>query len=158
MVAVAVAGVLASCGGSPAAPSASMTPMSVTGTWVGSGSDSSVSLGAGSMMGQAGLGTMTWQLTQNGSDVTGSLGFSSMHGRMPGTLTGIMSDGQLSFAFDMPMDEDDMHGGMMSSVCAAHVTGTVHVDLTTMTMTGTYDGSNTCFGAFTNGHVSLTHR
>jgi hypothetical protein len=156
MMAVALAGVLAACGGSPAAPSTS-TPVSVSGTWVGSGSDSSASLGAGSMMGQAGLGAMTWQLTQSGSTVTGSLGFSSMQGRMPGTLSGTMADGQLSFTFDMPMDEDDMHG-MMSSVCAAHVAGTVHIDTATMTMTGTYDGSNTCFGAFTNGQVSLTHQ
>jgi hypothetical protein len=37
----------------------------------GIGTDSSSSMGAGSMMGQTDMGTMTWQLTQNGSTVTG---------------------------------------------------------------------------------------
>ena len=30
-------------------------------------------MGAGSMMGQTDMGTMTWQLTQNGSTVTGAM-------------------------------------------------------------------------------------
>ena len=46
-------------------------------------SDSSVSMGAGSVMGQTGMGTMTWPLTQAGSTVTGSMSFSGMQGRMP---------------------------------------------------------------------------
>jgi hypothetical protein len=33
-------------------------------------------MGAGSMMGQTDMGTMTWQLTQNGSTVTGPMSFS----------------------------------------------------------------------------------
>jgi len=155
---VGLAGLLAACGGSsPTTPSTPMAPVSITGTWIGSASDSSSSLAPGSMMGQAGLGSMTWQLMQTGSDVTGTLGFSSMHGRMPGTLTGTMTNGQLTFTFDMPMDEDDMPG-MMSSLCSAHVTGTMQYDPATMTMTGTYGGSNTCSGPFSNGQLSLAHQ
>lgn len=155
---IALATFLTACGGGTStAPSASMAPVSIAGTWIGSGSDSSSSLGPGSMMGQAGPGAMTWHLTQNGPDITGSLGVTSMHGQMPGTFTGTFSNGQLTFTFDMPMDGGDMHG-MMPAVCAVHVTGAVQFDPATMTMTGTYGGSNTCFGAFTNGHLSLTRQ
>ena len=153
IVAVVLAVFGTACGSSPTTPSTSATPMSVTGTWVGSGLDSSSTLGAGSMMGQTGAGTMTWQLTQTGSTVTGSLGFSGMPAGMPGSFTGTMDQDDMVFTFDTPP-----MGAMMSSGCAAHVTGTVHLDEQTMTMTGTYDGTNSCYGAFADGLMTMTHR
>ena len=152
---VLLASFAAACGGnssmSPSAPAASM---SVAGAWVGIGLDSSSSLGAGSMMGQADMGTMTWQLTQNESTVTGSMNFSGsgMQGRMAGSFQGTMSGDDMTFTMDMPM------GSMMSSGCSSRATGTMHLNRTTMTMTGTYSGSNACSGAFTGGQMTMNRR
>jgi hypothetical protein len=148
--AVLVMGFAAACGGnSPAAPSA---PVSVSGTWSGTASDSSSSMGAGSMMGQVGAGTMTWQLAQSGSTVTGSMSFSGMSGQMPGSFSGTMSGQDMTFTMNLPA------GSMMSAGCSAQATGTAHLNGTTMTMTGTYSGSNSCNGAFSNGQMTMTHR
>lgn len=147
---VLLASFAAACGGN-----ASMSPSalaSVAGTWAGIGSDSSSSMGAGSMMGQTDMGTMTWQLTQNGSTVTGPMSFagSGMQGRMPGSFQGTMSGDDMTFTMDM------VTGSMMSSGCSSKATGTGHVNRTTMTMTGTYSGSNSCSGAFTTGQMTMT--
>lgn len=140
----------AACGGnSPMAPS---TPASMIGTWTGSASDSTSSAGGGSMMGQAGMGTMTWQLTQSGSTVTGSMSFSGLQGMMAGSFSGTMVGEDMTFTMDMPA------GSMMSSGCTARATGTAHMLVSTGTMTGTYTGSNSCSGAFTNGQMTMTRR
>jgi hypothetical protein len=144
----------AACGGnSPTAPSGSMASASVAGTWAGIGSDSSSSMGAGSMMGQTDMGTMTWQLTQNGSTVTGLISFSGsgMPGRMAGSFVGTMSGDDMTFTMDMPTSS------MMSPGCSSRATGTAHVNQT-MTMTGTYGGSNSCSGTFANGQMTMTRR
>ena len=145
----------AACGdNSSTAPSGSMASASVAGTWVGIGSDSSSSMGAGSMMGQTDMGTMTWQLTQNGSTVAGPMSFSGsgMPGRMAGSFLGTMSHVDMTFTMDMPT------GSMMSPGCSSRAAGTAHVNRTTMTMTGTYSGSNSCSGAFANGQMTMTRR
>src|SRR5512144_51062 len=115
----------AACGGnSSTAPSGSMASASVAGTWAGTGTDSSNSMGAGRMMGQTDMGTMTWQLTQDGSTVTGSMSFSgsAMQGRMPGSFLGTMSGDDMTFTMDMPTSS------MMSSGCSSRATGTAHVN------------------------------
>ncbi len=109
-------------------------------------------MGAGSVMGQAGMGSMTWPLTQNGSTVTGSMSFAGMTGRMPGAFSGTISGDEMTFTMDMPINS------MMSSGCVARGTGTARVDGTRTTMTGTYNGSNSCTGAFTNGQMTMTRR
>lgn len=124
----------------------------MTGTWSGSGSDSSSSMGAGSLMGQVGMGTMTWPLTQSGSTVTGSMNFAGMQGRSPGAFSGTMSGDDMTFTMDLP------NNSMMSSGCTARATGTARVDGTRMTMTGTYSGSNSCTGSFVNGQMTMTRR
>ena len=88
-------------------------------------------MGAGSMMGQADMGSMTWQLTENGSTVTGPMSFSGsgMQGRTPGSFLGTMSGDDMTFAMDMPASS------MMSSGCSSRATGTAHVNRATMTMT-----------------------
>ena len=141
----------AACGNnSPTTPSGPTASMS--GTWAGSAADSSISMGAGSLMGQTGMGTMTWPLTQSGSTVTGSMSFSGMQGRMPGSFSGTMSGDEMTFTMDVPI------GSMMSSGCSARATGTARVDGTRMTMTGTYSGSNSCTGSFINGQMTMTRR
>jgi hypothetical protein len=137
----------------PSGPTGATGATSMTGTWAGSASDSSSgSMGAGSLMGQAGMGTMTWPLTQSGSTVTGAMSFSGMQGRMPGSFSGTMSGEEMTFTMDMPNES------MMSSGCSARATGTAHVDGTRMTLTGTYSGSNSCTGSFTNGQMAMTRR
>lgn len=134
---------------SPSAASASLA-----GTWAGSGSDSSSSLGQGSMMGQADMGAMTWQLTQNVSTVSGAMSFagSGMQGRTPGSFQGTMSGDDMTFTRVMAA------GSMMSSGCSSNATGTAHVNRSTMTMTGTYTGSNSCSGPFTGGQMTMSRR
>ncbi len=141
----------AACGNnSPMTPSGPAASMS--GTWAGSAVDSSISMGAGSLMGQAGMGTMTWPLTQSGSTLTGSMSFSGMQGRMPGSFLGTMSGDEMTFTMDLPINS------MMSSGCTARATGLARVDGTRMTMTGTYSGSNSCTGSFANGQMTMTRR
>ncbi len=140
----------AGCGNNSPMGLSGTTPMSMTGTWAGSSSDSSNSMGTGSMMGQAGLGAMTWQLTQSGSMVTGSMSFSGMQGGGPGFFSGTMSGDDMTVTMDLPM------GSMMSSVCSARATGTARVS--GMMMTGTYSGSNSCTGSFMNGHMTMMRR
>ena len=129
-----------------------MASTSMNGTWTGSASDSSSAMGAGSLMGQAGIGTLTWPLTQSGSTVTGSMGFSGMQGRMPGAFSGTMSGDEMTFTMDMPINS------MMSAGCTARATGMARLNETRMTMTGTYSGSNSCTGSFANGQMTMTRR
>ena len=153
--AVFLASFAAACGGgATTSPSATTPSGSMAGAWVGMASDSSSSIGAGSMMGQADMGTMTWQLTENGSIETGPMTFSGsgMQGRTPGTFLGAMSGDDMTFAMDMPSNS------MMSTGCSSRATGTAHVNRTTMTMTGTYSGSNSCSGAYTSGQLTMTRR
>ncbi len=95
---------------------------------------------------------MTWQLTQSGSTVTGSMSFSGMQGGRPGSSSGTMSGDDMTVTMDLPT------GSMMSSGCWARATGTARLNGTTMTMTGTYSGSNSCTGSFTNGQMTMTRR
>lgn len=151
--AVVFASFAAACGGDAAmSPSAPTASASLAGAWIGIASDSSSSIGAGSMMGQADMGTMTWQLTENGSIETGPMSFSGsgMQGRTPGTFLGTMTGDDMTFAMDMPSNT------MMSTGCSSRATGTAHVNRTTMTMTGTYTGSNSCSGAYTSGQMTMT--
>ncbi len=145
----------AACGGNDSmSPSGPTVPMSLTGTWAGLGSDSSSAMGAGSMMGQTDMGTMTWQLMQNGATVTGPMIFSGsgMENRMAGSFLGTMAGDDMAFTMDLPA------GSMMSSGCSSKATGTARVNATTMTMTGTYSGSNSCSGAFTSGQMTMTRQ
>ena len=144
---------VAACGdSSPTAPSGPMASTFMTGTWSGSASDSSGSMGAGSLMGQVGMGTMTWPLTQSGSTVTGSMTFSGMQGLTPGAFSGTISGDEMTFTMDMPINS------MMSFGCTARATGTARVDDTRTTMTGIYSGSNSCTGSFVNGQITMTRR
>lgn len=155
MAATALLSLLAfGCGGSSSSPTTPGSTTSVTGTWAGTASDSTTAgLGSGGMMGQAGMGTMTWQLTETGSAVTGSMSFAGMPSSMiRGTMSGTISGQDMTFTMDMPT------GSMMSGACSAHAVGTMHVDGTTMTMTGTYTGTNSCAGTFNNGQMMMTRR
>ena len=137
---------------SPSVPSGAGSQTSATGTWTGTASDSSSAAAAGGMMGQTGMGSMTWQLTHTGSNVTGTMTFSGMPGHMPGTLSGTITGDEMTFRMDMPVRS------MMMSGCSADATGTARMNWTTMTMTGTYHGTHSCSGPFVNGQVTMTRR
>ena len=109
-------------------------------------------MGADGLMGQPGMGTMTWSLEQTGSTVTGSVMFAGMQGRMPGAVSGTMSGDEMTFTMDMPM------GSMMSSACSTRAAGTARIDRARTTMAGTYSGSNSCSGSFANGQMTMTRR
>ncbi len=141
----------AACGGN-STPTGPSGQLSVTGTWAGTATDSSTSASAGTVMGQASMGGMTWPLTQSGSTVTGAMNFAGMAGRTPGSLSGTMSGEDMAFTMDMPVNS------MMSSGCSARATGTAHFNGTSMTMTGTYTGTNSYTGAFTSGQMAMTRR
>lgn len=153
----------AACGGAsqatPTAPTPansattpSGTSAAVTGVWTGTASDTSGSMMTGGLMGQSGMGSPTWTLAQTGSTVTGSISFSGMMGQKAGTFTGTMSGEDMTFMMDLPM------GSMMSSGCTATAAGTAHLNGTTMVMTVTYGGSNSCTGPFANGQMTMTRR
>ena len=128
--------------------------MSATGAWSGTSTDSTTpALGNGGMMGQAGMGTMTLQLTQNGANVTGTMSFSGMASNMmQGTFAGTMSGEDMTFTMNLPT------GSMMSGSCSAQTSGTAHMNGTGITMTGTYSGTNSCTGAFNNGQMTMNRK
>lgn len=151
------AGVLGmtACGGdsstmtNPAGPSAADPSRMLTGTWVGTVSDST-----GSMMG-AGLslsmmGRMTWQITQTGNTFTGVMQFPGYAGHGPMRLSGTINGSTATFTMTMPS------GTMMMDACTATATGSFDVDELMTRMHGTYAGTNSCSGTFDHGHVDLS--
>lgn len=158
LVMASLAAVLAAgCSDSSSSTTGPGTVRMASGTWTGTAADSTTAaLGTGGMMGQPGMGGMTWQLTQDGSRVTGTMrftgtpGFQMPIGMMPGTFTGTIDGDQITFTMTMPS------GSMMSAICTAQATGVARI--TGNTMTGSYSGTNSCMGAFTNGQLTLTRQ
>lgn len=136
------------CGGSsPTSPTASAT---MSGSWVGSTSDSS-----GSMMG-AGLSSSmaanaTWAITQTANNISGTMQFAGYQGGMA-RLSGTVNRHTGTFTMTMPI------GSMMMATCSATASGTFDMDDSMMQLHGTYNGSNTCSGPFTDGQLSFTRR
>jgi hypothetical protein len=123
--------------------------LTMTGGWVGTTSDST-----GSMMG-AGLNASmmtntTWTITQTGSTFSGTMRFA---GYMGGAITvsGVMNGHSGTFTMTMPS------GTMMSGWCSATATGTFDTDDMMTQFDATYNGMNSCSGAFDHGQVFM-HR
>ena len=146
---------LAACGAqspatrNPVGPSPSNPSASLSGTWIGSVSDSS-----GSMMG-AGLSAammaqMTWQITQTGNTFTGIMQFPGYSGHGTMTVSGTIDGATATFTITMPS------GAMMMASCTATASGTFDVNEFMTQMHGTYTGSNTCTGPFNDGHMNLS--
>ncbi len=143
----------AACGSSssPVAPS-SGTP-TITGNWSGSSHDTT------------GQETMNWTLTQNGTNVSGSMGMSNTSRGMMGngTMTGTVSGDTVTFHMNVPTGG---FTGMMTS-CAMVVDGQATMSPDGHTMTGTYSGNmsgmmsgamvgQSCGGTMGNGQFTLT--
>ena len=122
---------------SPTQPSGN--PANLAGMWSGSASDSS------------GPGQLTWQLTQTGTSLTGTLvitdtgtGYS---GR--GTVSGTLSGSSIGFSMSVPSGGFD---GPYAS-CTASLSGDGQA--TSSSIMGTYSGSNSCSGAIASGQLTL---
>ena len=138
------------CGGGTSSPTSPGVSASMTGTWLGSASDST-----GSMMG-AGLsasmmGNTTWNITQTGSTFSGTMQFPGYQG---GTMmvSGTMNGNTGTFTMTIPART------MTTGVCSATSTGTFDMDDMRTQLHGTYTGTNSCAGPFNSGQMSLAHR
>lgn len=122
----------------------------MTGTWVGSTSDSTGSMMGAGMSG-AMMGSMTWQVTQTGNMFSGTMQFPGYQG---GTMmvSGSLNGKTGALTMTMPM------GSMMTGGCSATATGTFDMDDTVSQMHGTYVGTNSCSGPFDHGQMSLVRR
>lgn len=111
--------------------------LSLTGTFSGRASDSS------------GPGQMTWQLSQAGDTVNGSLtaNDSSTGITFNGTVGGTLTGNVLNFTMTL------VPSGLTQ--CSSFASGTAS-NVTSTTIAGTYSGNNACTGPFTNGQFTLT--
>ena len=137
------------CGGTTMSPT-SPSGQTMSGSWVGSTSDSS-----GSMMGagltSAQMTSAQWTVTQSGASFAGTMQFPGY--MMGGTInvTGTMSGRTGTFTMTMPS------GSMMMAGCTATASGTFDMDDMMTQMRGAYSGMNSCNGSFDHGQMVL-HR
>jgi hypothetical protein len=166
MLAGAFAAWLAACGGSSSLPTpvgpTPVTPTptapapvvpaggnSLSGTWSGTGSDSF----------SPELVTLT--ITQSDAAIAGTAEINavdpgdgtcgSCHKVKSGTLTGTVAGGSLTMSIKFPAG-----GDVPAPICDAQFNATaVRVD---GRITGTYTGSDTCEGTYSNGVIDLTRQ
>ncbi len=128
--------------------------LSFAGTWVGTATDST-----GSMMG-SGLGnlaTMTWILTQNGNQVTGTIAFAGITlapSQAAPTVSGTVSGNTMTFTATMPASSMPPP----NIACSATANGTLTMNTSGTSMAGTYSGTSSCLGGFANGQITLTRQ
>ena len=135
-----------SCGGSPSAPTAQ--PLSVTGSWTGTSTDSQ------------GVTVISLQLTQTGTTVSGTVSTrapdpadgscNACHRNKTGTFTGTLTGTKLAMtmAFAAGVDGDP------TPICSATMTGAAP-NVTASTLIGEFTGSDTCEGPFLDGKLTL---
>ncbi len=141
------------CGGNTSSSPVSPASMSMTGAWSGTSHDTT------------GQETMSWNLTQSGSNVSGAMGMNdttrSMMGN--GTMTGTVNGNTITFHMSVPTGG---FSGMMAS-CSMAIDGQATMSPDGHTMTGTYTGTmagmmsggmmgQSCGGPMNNGQFTLT--
>jgi hypothetical protein len=120
----------------PAAPSA--TVLNLAGSWRGTAADSS------------GPGTITLQITQTGTNLTGTASMSVTTATGRGTLTGTVSGSSIHLTIAIPAGGFDAPFG----TCTASVTGDGQASASSITVI--YNGTNSCSGSITKGELSLS--
>ena len=119
--------------------SVSPTPsLDLTGTFVGSASDST------------GSATLTLVLAQSGNSISGTAaGVSSQGLQSRGTVSGTLAGTTLTFTLTVPV------GGYSTPLqtCSATVQGSAQVSASAIE--GTYSGTHTCLGPVSNGQFAL---
>ena len=149
-IGVVTAFLATACGGSTSSPTRPGVSATMTGTWVGSASDSTGSMmGAG--MSASMMGNTTWTITQTGSAFSGTMQFPGYQG---GTMivSGNMAGSSGTFTMTMPT------GSMMMGGCSATATGTFDMDDMMTQLHATYTGTNSCGGPFDRGQMTMLHR
>ena len=139
----------------PVSPSAIRTPsvLSAAGTWSGTSTDTT------------GSAQLSWTVTQNGTDMTGTMSVGNTGRSMmgTGTMRGTVNGQALTFHMDVPSGG---FSGMMSA-CSMGVDGQGTMSADGHTLTGTYSGSlvgmmtagmmnQSCGGAMNNGQFTMT--
>jgi hypothetical protein len=122
-------------------PPTSPTPaVMLTGTFVGTMSDTS------------GPGRMRWQVSQTGSQVTGTFTANDDASGIAanGDLSGTLSGAVLTFRMTIPA------GALPPPVSACSITSDGSGQVTNTLIDATYAGRNSCTGLFGNGRLSLT--
>lgn len=139
----------AACSGTSSPPTSPSASATISGTWLGSAADSTGSMmGAG--MSASMMGSTAWNVTQAGGAFSGTMQFPGyQRGAM--TVSGTISGRTGTFTMTMPS------GSMMTGGCTATATGTFDMDDMMAQLHGTYAGTNSCSGPFSNGSVNM-HR
>ena len=147
-----LATVLAGCsgGGNSSSPTDAGSQTGYAGMWTGSMAESGGSMMGSGIMGGMMSGQMTWQMTQTGTNVTGAMEMTGLKGTGQMMISGTIAGQTMTFTMNIPA------GGMPESRCAATGNGTAQMNGNTLT--GTYSGSNTCSGAFSNGQFTLSRK
>jgi hypothetical protein len=112
----------------------------LTGTWVGTASDSS------------GPGQMTWQITESGGSFSGPMTMTDTATKLTGrgNVSGTVSGASIRFSIAVPAGGFDApYNG-----CTADATGEGQVNGNTIS--GTFQGSSSCGGTITGGQLTLT--
>jgi hypothetical protein len=120
----------------PAAPSANT--LNVAGSWRGTATDSS------------GPGSITMQMTQSGTALSGTVSMSVTTVTGRGTLTGTVSGSTIRLTITIPA------GGFDAPFagCTATVSGDGQASASSIS--ATYTGTNSCSGAITKGELTVT--
>jgi hypothetical protein len=110
------------------------------GAWSGTAKDSS------------GPGRMTWQLSQSGSAISGTMTMSDDVTQVTGqgTLSGTLSGNTLQFSIAIPA------GGFTGSDSACSLSVSGSASATASAISGTFAGSNTCGGSVTGGEFTMS--
>lgn len=149
-----------SCGGGSGMPdtnSAAAGPLEPPPTFTGTGVDSNLNTGAAG----TGMGTMvvTWRMTQDGANVSGTVTTqstdapgtcASCHRSRTGALTGTISGTSLIWTVSFPENA----ASDPTPSCASTLTGTI-ADITANSVSGPYSGSDSCEGQYTNGSLTM---
>jgi hypothetical protein len=110
--------------------------------------------GMGMGMSAGPVGTMTWKISQSGAAFSGTVSFSGYNGGSPMMVTGTMNGKSGTFVMTMPSGSMPM----AMAACSGQTTGTFDMDDLMVQMHGSYTGSNTCAGAFTNGQMTMARQ
>jgi len=113
--------------------------VNIAGVWSGTGVDSS------------GPGIMTWDIQQSGGTISGTVTAATTQGTVTGhgTLSGQITGTTLAFTITISP------GGFAPPFesCTATITGSAQVSGSSLQ--GTYGGTNSCTGSFSDGQLSL---
>ena len=118
----------------------SSATVNLAGSWSGTATDT------------AGTFRMSWQLSQSGPNVTGTVIGTTPVGAplyANGTFTGALSGNVLTFTIAIP------RGGVADAPdCSITFSGTAR-DVTNTGITGMYTGNDSCLGAILDGRLTM---